>query len=98
MPSVSKRQQAFMGAELGRLRAGKKTRTGMKESQLEDFAMKIKSKGTFSSPSGDVGEKRGMEATKAIKAFKGDGKVMKASSYFGSATPNASKEGNNPGS
>lgn len=29
-----------MGAELGRLRKGKKTRTGMSESQLRDFAKK----------------------------------------------------------
>lgn len=29
-----------MGAELGRLRAGKKTRTGMTEAQLEEYASK----------------------------------------------------------
>jgi len=29
-----------MGADLGRLRAGKKSRTGMNEQQLEDFARK----------------------------------------------------------
>ena len=38
MPSVSKRQQQFMGAELARKRAGKKTRTGMTEAQLKDYA------------------------------------------------------------
>jgi hypothetical protein len=38
MPSKSKSQQEFMGAELERKRAGKKTRTGMSEEQLEDFA------------------------------------------------------------
>lgn len=38
MPSVSKRQQRFMGAELGRKRAGKKTRTGMSEKQLKEYA------------------------------------------------------------
>lgn len=38
MPSVSKKQQRFMGAELARRRAGKKTRTGMSEKQLEEFA------------------------------------------------------------
>ena len=38
MPAVSKKQQGFMGAELARKRAGKKTSTGMSESQLEDFA------------------------------------------------------------
>jgi hypothetical protein len=38
MPSKSQAQQEFMGADLARARAGKKTRTGMSESQLEDFA------------------------------------------------------------
>ena len=38
MPSVSRRQQRFMGAELARKRAGKKTVTGMSEKQLEEFA------------------------------------------------------------
>jgi len=38
MPSVSKKQQKFMGAELARKRAGKKTVTGMSEKQLRDFA------------------------------------------------------------
>ena len=42
MPAVSEKQRKFMGAELGRLRAGKKTSTGMSESQLEDFASKVK--------------------------------------------------------
>lgn len=37
-PAVSKRQQKFMGAELGRKRAGKKTKTGMSEKQLGEFA------------------------------------------------------------
>lgn len=38
MPAKSKAQQKFMGAELARKRAGKKTRTGMSAKQLEDFA------------------------------------------------------------
>ena len=38
MPAKSKKQQQFMGAELARKRGGKKTRTGMTESQLKDFA------------------------------------------------------------
>ena len=38
MPSVSKAQQGFMEAELARKRVGKKTKTGMSESQLSDFA------------------------------------------------------------
>lgn len=44
MPAKSKKQQKFMGAELARKRAGKKTRTGMSEAQLEEFA-KTKRKG-----------------------------------------------------
>ena len=42
MPSVSEKQRRFMGAELARKRAGKKTKTGMKESQLREFASKVK--------------------------------------------------------
>lgn len=38
MPAKSEKQRRFMGAELGRLRAGKKTRTGMSQEQLKDFA------------------------------------------------------------
>lgn len=38
MPARSKAQQRFMGAELARARAGKRTRTHMSESQLEEFA------------------------------------------------------------
>lgn len=38
MPSVSKAQQSFMGAELNRKRSGKKTQTNMSEGQLIDFA------------------------------------------------------------
>ncbi len=37
-PAVSKKQQRFMGADLKRKRAGKKTRTKMTEAQLEEFA------------------------------------------------------------
>lgn len=37
-PAVSKKQQRLMGADLARKRAGKKTRTGMTEEQLEEFA------------------------------------------------------------
>ena len=44
MPATSEKQRRFMGAELGRLRAGEKTRTGMSESQLRDFAKKKKRK------------------------------------------------------
>jgi Protein of unknwon function (DUF3008) len=38
MPAKSKKQQQFMGIELARKRAGKKTKTGMSEQQLKDFA------------------------------------------------------------
>lgn len=44
MPSVSEKQRRFMGAELARKRKGKKTKTGMSESQLREFAGKVKSK------------------------------------------------------
>ena len=40
MPSSSEAQRKLMGADLARLRAGKKTRTGMNERQLEEFAAK----------------------------------------------------------
>lgn len=39
-PAVSERQRKFMCVELGRKRSGKKTQTGMRESQLKDFCMK----------------------------------------------------------
>ena len=38
MPAKSKAQQRFMGAELARKRAGKKTKTKMTEVQLKEFA------------------------------------------------------------
>jgi hypothetical protein len=38
MPSKSQAQQKFMGSDLARARAGKPTKTGMSEEQLEDFA------------------------------------------------------------
>jgi hypothetical protein len=38
MPSVSKKQQRFMGAEYGRAKEGKDTRTGMSQKQLRDYA------------------------------------------------------------
>jgi hypothetical protein len=44
MPAESEAQRRFMGAELGRLRSGEETETGMSESQLEDFARKKKRK------------------------------------------------------
>ena len=47
-PASSERQRKFMCAELGRLRAGKKTRTGMKEKSLRDFCRKSKNPVTSS--------------------------------------------------
>jgi hypothetical protein len=44
MPAKSEKQRKFMGAELQRKREGKKTETGMSESQLEDFASKGRGK------------------------------------------------------
>jgi hypothetical protein len=44
MPAKSERQRRFFGAELSRKRAGKKTKTGMTESQLEDYASTPKAK------------------------------------------------------
>jgi len=38
MPAVSKKQRRFMGAELARKRAGKKTKTKMTTAQLKEFA------------------------------------------------------------
>jgi hypothetical protein len=40
MPAKSEKQRKFMGAELQRKREGKKTQTGMSESELEKMASK----------------------------------------------------------
>lgn len=40
MPAKTEKQRRFMGADLARKRAGKKTKTGMSEKQLKDFAKK----------------------------------------------------------
>jgi len=56
MPAVSQRQQKFMGADLARAKAGKKTKTGMSQDQLEDFA---------------ATKRTGLPVTKAAKAPKG---------------------------
>ena len=44
-PAVSEKQRKMMGSDLARKRAGQKTRTGMSEAQLEDFARKQKKRG-----------------------------------------------------
>ena len=40
MPAVSEKQRKFMGAELARKRAGKKTKTKIPEHKLREFAKK----------------------------------------------------------
>jgi Protein of unknwon function (DUF3008) len=62
MPAKSKAQQQLMGADLARARAGKKTRTGMSASQLEDFAA-TKTKGL----PGHVAKMKTPEGRKAMK-------------------------------
>lgn len=42
MPGKTAHQRRMMGADLARKRAGKKTRTGMSEKQLKEFAKKSK--------------------------------------------------------
>jgi len=42
MPARTRRQQRFMGAELSRARAGKKTKTGMSVGKLREWASKPK--------------------------------------------------------
>lgn len=37
MPPKTERQERFLGADLSRARAGKKTRTGMTEAQLAEY-------------------------------------------------------------
>jgi hypothetical protein len=44
VPSKTPKQRRFFGAELARKREGKKTKTGMTEKQLSDFAKKPKKK------------------------------------------------------
>jgi len=42
VPAKTEKQCKFMGAELARKRAGKKTKTGMSEKELEKYASKKK--------------------------------------------------------
>lgn len=42
MPAKTEKQRKFMGADLARKRAGKKTKTKMTEKQLREFARKKK--------------------------------------------------------
>lgn len=59
MPAVSEKQRRFMGAELGRLREGKETQTGMTEGQLEDYAKKKKKKVHHSQSAGEQAKSLG---------------------------------------
>ena len=45
MPAKTERQRKMMGADLSRKRRGKKTRTGMTEKQLHEYAHKPKRRG-----------------------------------------------------
>jgi hypothetical protein len=44
MPGKTAKQRRFMGAELARKRSGKRTRTGMSEAKLREYARKRKRK------------------------------------------------------
>jgi len=44
MPAKSAKQRKFMGAELARKRSGKRTRTGMSEAKLRQYARKRRRK------------------------------------------------------
>lgn len=46
-PAVSERQRRFMCADLGRVRSGRKTVTGMREGQLRDFCIKKNPAGSY---------------------------------------------------
>lgn len=41
MPAVSEKQRRFMGAEYGRKKAGKKTKTGMSAKQLKEYMKRV---------------------------------------------------------
>ncbi len=69
MPAVSQDQQQFFGAELRRRRAGKKTRSGAKTEDIEDFAstkhagLPVKKRPTGSGPFTDKELARGYRST-----------------------------------
>ena len=48
MPAVSEKQRRFFGAELARKRKGRKTRTGLSEHKLREFASSTKGSRPFS--------------------------------------------------
>jgi len=62
MPSSTEKQRKFMGADLQRAREGKKTKTGMSEDQLSDFASKPLAK-SISERLGDIEKALAPDAT-----------------------------------
>ncbi len=70
MPSKSKVQQGYMGADLARVRSGKPSKTGMAEAQLVDFAA-TPTKGLPQKVSKAKGEKnQGTKSTNVAKKKK----------------------------
>jgi hypothetical protein len=59
MPATSEKQRRFMGAELARKRAGKKTVTGMSETQLEHFASSVRRSPAARKAYADLADRRG---------------------------------------
>lgn len=55
MPAISEKQRRFFGAELARKRKGKKTRTGLGETTLREFASKPLAKKNPAPPYGKNG-------------------------------------------
>jgi len=46
VPSTTKKQQRFFGAEMGRAKKGEKTKTGMSQKKIKEFlVLKKKKKG-----------------------------------------------------
>lgn len=81
MPATSRKQRRFMGAELRRKREGKRTRTGMSERQLREFAAtkdkglpeRKKEKGGGESHAYDFRKQRGRRAPMRMRSKPGPG-------------------------
>ena len=73
MPSVSEKQRKFMGWQLAQVRAGKKSKTGMNESQLAEFAEKPlgKKKMMKKNPAKPYGKDGCFKATGKMGVFNG---------------------------
>ena len=76
MPGKTAKQRRFMGAELARKRSGKKTRTGMSEAKLREYARKRKRKKEFTMP-----HKTKSKAYRSTKAHPKPKSKMKAKAY-----------------